>query len=316
MVSSLTTPTTRSSARRHRRSVRLTWKRRRCRQARCTGRSMRPSRKATTRPAKQFRVFLTVESERYGVNVRLKGQVFPNLQTGQLTAVVKENPQATFSSFQVHITGGPRGALTTPDTCGPHKTTTALTPWRTPPRPRAANSPSTTKPAAGPVRKRSANGRSARPTAPAAGDEGGRVQSVRPARNPAGRRPGDPQDRSDAAPWHGRRVEGHRILPRGEHRRRPEHRAKPSRPARAVRATARLAKSMSASARARRSTRREPPTWRAPTKAPRSAWCSWSRPSPVPMTSGPTSSGPPRSSIRKRPKSTPSPTRSRTYSAV
>lgn len=78
---------------------------------------------------KQFRVFLTVESERFGVNVRLKGQVFPNLQTGQLTAVVEENPQATFSSFQVHITGGPRGALTTPDTCGPHKTTTALTPW-------------------------------------------------------------------------------------------------------------------------------------------------------------------------------------------
>lgn len=78
---------------------------------------------------KQFRVFLTVESERYGVNVRLKGQVFPNLQTGQLTAVVEENPQATFSSFQIHITGGPRGALTTPDTCGPHKTTTALTPW-------------------------------------------------------------------------------------------------------------------------------------------------------------------------------------------
>ena len=78
---------------------------------------------------KQFRVFLTVESERYGVNVRLKGQVFPNLQTGQLTAVVEENPQATFSSFQVHIAGGPKGALTTPDTCGPHKTTTALTPW-------------------------------------------------------------------------------------------------------------------------------------------------------------------------------------------
>jgi hypothetical protein len=78
---------------------------------------------------KQFRVFLTVESERYGVNVRLKGQIFPNLQTGQLTAVVEENPQATFSEFIVHIAGGPKGALTTPDTCGPHKTTTDLTPW-------------------------------------------------------------------------------------------------------------------------------------------------------------------------------------------
>lgn len=78
---------------------------------------------------RQFRIFLTVESERFGVNVRLKGQIFPSLQTGQLTAVIDENPQATFSEFIVHITGGPRGALTTPNTCGPHKTTTDLTPW-------------------------------------------------------------------------------------------------------------------------------------------------------------------------------------------
>jgi hypothetical protein len=77
----------------------------------------------------QFRVFLTVESERFGVNVRLIGHVFPNLSTGQLKIVVDENPQATFRSFKVHINGGPRGALTTPDTCGPHSTTTALAPW-------------------------------------------------------------------------------------------------------------------------------------------------------------------------------------------
>ena len=77
----------------------------------------------------QFRIFLTAGSERYGVNVRLIGHVFPNLDTGQLKVVVDENPQATFSSFKVHITGGPRGALTTPDTCGPHTTNTALSPW-------------------------------------------------------------------------------------------------------------------------------------------------------------------------------------------
>jgi hypothetical protein len=78
---------------------------------------------------KQFRIFLTVESERYGVNVRLKGQIFPNLRTGQVTAVVDENPQATFSEFIVHLNGGSRGALTSPNTCGPNKTTTDLTPW-------------------------------------------------------------------------------------------------------------------------------------------------------------------------------------------
>ena len=77
----------------------------------------------------QFRIFLHVGSDRYGVNVRLVGNVFPNLNTGQLTAIVDENPQATFSSFKVHLNGGPKGALTTPDTCGPHATTTDLTPW-------------------------------------------------------------------------------------------------------------------------------------------------------------------------------------------
>ncbi len=77
----------------------------------------------------QFRVFLTAGSERYGVNVRLIGHVFPNLETGQLKIVVDENPQATFSSFKVHLDGGARGALTSPNTCGPHQTTTALAPW-------------------------------------------------------------------------------------------------------------------------------------------------------------------------------------------
>ncbi len=80
----------------------------------------------------QFRVFLHAFNDRYGVNVRLVGNVFPNLQTGQLTVVVPENPQAPFNSFKVHINGGPRGALTTPNTCGPHTTTALFTPWSRP----------------------------------------------------------------------------------------------------------------------------------------------------------------------------------------
>jgi hypothetical protein len=77
----------------------------------------------------QFRVFLQVGSARYGVNVRLEGKVFPNLSTGQPTVVVADNPQATFSTFKVRLTGGPKGVLTTPPTCGPHTTTSSLTPW-------------------------------------------------------------------------------------------------------------------------------------------------------------------------------------------
>jgi hypothetical protein len=77
----------------------------------------------------QFRIFIHVGSERYGVNVRLEGKVFPDPSTGQLTAVVDENPQATFSSFKIRLNGGSKGTLTSPPICGPHTTKTVMTPW-------------------------------------------------------------------------------------------------------------------------------------------------------------------------------------------
>lgn len=80
----------------------------------------------------QFRVFIHAFNTRYGINVRLVGHVFPNLKTGQVTVVVPENPQAPFNSFKVNVNGGARGALTSPDTCGPHATTALFTPWSRP----------------------------------------------------------------------------------------------------------------------------------------------------------------------------------------
>jgi hypothetical protein len=77
----------------------------------------------------QFRIFIHAFSTRYGVNVRLEGKVFPNPVTGQLTAVVPENPQATFRNFRLHFFGGNKGILTSPPTCGPNTTTTEFTPW-------------------------------------------------------------------------------------------------------------------------------------------------------------------------------------------
>ncbi|HVY97107.1 MAG TPA: hypothetical protein VHA54_09135 [Solirubrobacterales bacterium] len=77
----------------------------------------------------QFRIFIHAFSEKRGVNVRLIGKIFLNAQTGQVTAVVPENPQATFSNFRVHINGGPKGTLTSPPTCGPNVTNTEMTPW-------------------------------------------------------------------------------------------------------------------------------------------------------------------------------------------
>ncbi|HEY0280854.1 MAG TPA: hypothetical protein VGC32_21525 [Solirubrobacterales bacterium] len=77
----------------------------------------------------QFRIFIYAHSVRYGVNVRLEGKVFPNATTGQLTAVVPENPQATFRNFRLHFNGGDNGVLTSASTCGANTTTTEFTPW-------------------------------------------------------------------------------------------------------------------------------------------------------------------------------------------
>jgi hypothetical protein len=77
----------------------------------------------------QFRIFIHATSVRYGVNVRLIGKVILNEETGQITALVEDNPQATFSNFRLHLNGGPRGTLTSPNTCGPNTTNTVMTPW-------------------------------------------------------------------------------------------------------------------------------------------------------------------------------------------
>jgi hypothetical protein len=77
----------------------------------------------------QFRIFINAHSTRYGVNVRLEGKVYPNATTGQLTAVVPENPQATFRHFRLHFFGGDNGVLTSAPTCGTNTTTTEFTPW-------------------------------------------------------------------------------------------------------------------------------------------------------------------------------------------
>jgi hypothetical protein len=77
----------------------------------------------------QFRILIYAHSTRYGVNVRLRGSVKPNPTTGQLTAEVAENPQATFRNFRLHFFGGDKGVLTSPPTCGTNTTTTEFTPW-------------------------------------------------------------------------------------------------------------------------------------------------------------------------------------------
>ena len=77
----------------------------------------------------EYRVFIDVESVRYGIAVRLIGNVSANPQTGQLTATFAENPQVPFTSFKMTLDGGPQATLTSPPTCAPNATTSQITPW-------------------------------------------------------------------------------------------------------------------------------------------------------------------------------------------
>jgi hypothetical protein len=75
-----------------------------------------------------YRIFLNAASSRYGVDVRLIGNVKADPQTGQLTTVFKENPQVPFTSVKLDFDDG-KGLLTSPPTCGPNAATHAMTAW-------------------------------------------------------------------------------------------------------------------------------------------------------------------------------------------
>jgi hypothetical protein len=75
-----------------------------------------------------YRVFLNAVSTRFGVDVRLIGNVKADPLTGQLTTVFKDNPQVPFTSVKLDFDDG-KGVLTSSPTCGPNKATHAMTAW-------------------------------------------------------------------------------------------------------------------------------------------------------------------------------------------
>jgi hypothetical protein len=95
---------------------------------------------------KEFQIYVHAASNRYGVDLRLVGNVFANAKTGQLTAYFDDTPQTVtrggnadniphglpqvpFTNFKISIDGGQKAALSSPPTCGPNKTTSDITPW-------------------------------------------------------------------------------------------------------------------------------------------------------------------------------------------
>jgi hypothetical protein len=75
----------------------------------------------------QYRLFVTIEGRK--VSIRLKGSVQPDPDTGQVTAVFKDNPQLPFEDLTVDFRDGPRAPLATPSDCGAKTASTTVAPW-------------------------------------------------------------------------------------------------------------------------------------------------------------------------------------------
>lgn len=78
-----------------------------------------------------YRIFINPVSERFGIDVRLIGNIKADAATGQLTTTLAETPQVPFETVTLKLDPA-KGLLTSPPICGSHATTTALEPWARP----------------------------------------------------------------------------------------------------------------------------------------------------------------------------------------
>jgi hypothetical protein len=73
-------------------------------------------------------VYVVANSKRYGISVRIKGEVEPNLITGQVKTVFKENPEQPFTNLSLHFSRGVLTSIANPLICGEPKGSTGYTP--------------------------------------------------------------------------------------------------------------------------------------------------------------------------------------------
>lgn len=97
-----------------------------------------------------YTIYVDAESPKYGVSVRLKGQVNPNPSTGRLETAFLENPQQPFSEFILKLNGGAQAPLANSLACGSASTEALFAPY-TGLAPSLTSSPFTTTGCASPL---------------------------------------------------------------------------------------------------------------------------------------------------------------------
>jgi hypothetical protein len=91
-----------------------------------------PCSAADAASGRMVRAFIQVSSERYGITLKIPGNVMLDPVTGRVTATFDNSPQQPFSDLEFRFKEGPRGPLATPSACGTYETQATLTPWSTP----------------------------------------------------------------------------------------------------------------------------------------------------------------------------------------
>ena len=74
-------------------------------------------------------LYILAENETLGLRVKLAGQGELNEQTGQITTSFNTTPQVPFEELKLQLFGGPRGPLTTPQSCGGYTATSSFAAW-------------------------------------------------------------------------------------------------------------------------------------------------------------------------------------------
>jgi hypothetical protein len=77
----------------------------------------------------KFRLLIQINSNKFGVNLKLPGVVTADRVTGRLTARFEDNPQFPAKRLRLVFKPGSRAALVNPTVCGPAKTQGLLTSW-------------------------------------------------------------------------------------------------------------------------------------------------------------------------------------------
>ncbi len=74
-------------------------------------------------------LYLVIDSERYGILIKLAGKVTADPQSGQLTTTFDRIPEAPVSKLTLHLNSGERAPLLTPAKCGRYEIHSEFTPW-------------------------------------------------------------------------------------------------------------------------------------------------------------------------------------------